>query len=77
MHGGSGVADDADRQARRLLAASLAAAEQGRLKGGRSFAPLPVMGIPGWCDENADPVSTTLGVFRPGRRGAAANAEAG
>ncbi len=62
-----------------MLAASLAeAAEQGRLKGGRSFAPLPVMGIPGWCDESAAPgFYDDVSVFRPGRRGAAANAEAG
>ena len=36
---------------------------------GRSFAPLPVLGIPGWWPPNADPAfydDTT--VFRPGRR---------
>ena len=36
---------------------------------GRSFAPLPVLGIPGWWPANADPAfydDTT--VFRPGRR---------
>jgi hypothetical protein len=52
------------------LAVSLrAAADAGTLRGGRSFAPLPVMGIPGWCDANADAAyyaDTT--VFRPGRR---------
>lgn len=35
----------------------------------RRFAPLPVMGIPGWCEKNEDPAfyrDTT--VFRPGRR---------
>ncbi|NOV23172.1 DUF3025 domain-containing protein [Cupriavidus necator] len=40
----------------------------GTLRGGRCFAPLPVMGIPGWCDGNASPdfyADTT--VFRPGR----------
>lgn len=53
-----------------LLAESLhAAANGGQLAGGRGFAPLPVMGIPGWCDANAvasfyDDVT----VFRPGRR---------
>ena len=44
------------------------AAEAGTLRGGRCFAPLPVMGIPGWCDDNALPdfyADTT--VFRPGR----------
>ena len=53
-----------------LLAASLAgAAEQGGLNGGRAFAPLPVMGIPGWCDENVDlSFYDDAGVFRPGRR---------
>ncbi|RZT43127.1 DUF3025 domain-containing protein [Cupriavidus agavae] len=53
-----------------LLAASLAgAAEAGRLAGGRSFSPLPVMGIPGWCDGNADPsFYDDVTVFRPGRR---------
>ncbi|QEZ45604.1 DUF3025 domain-containing protein [Cupriavidus oxalaticus] len=44
------------------------AAAAGALRGGRCFAPLPVMGIPGWCDDNASPdfyADTT--VFRPGR----------
>lgn len=60
----------------RLLAASLAAAAgQGALRGGRSFAPLPVMGIPGWCEENADPrFYDDVSVFRPGRRIAASGA---
>jgi hypothetical protein len=62
-----------------MLAASLAeAAEQGRLKGGRSFAPLPVLGIPGWCNENADSrFYDDASVFRPGRRGTGAEALAG
>ncbi|MCA3182265.1 MULTISPECIES: DUF3025 domain-containing protein [unclassified Cupriavidus] len=57
----------------RLLAGSLdAAAGSGRLAGGRSFAPLPVLGIPGWCDDNADPsFYADAGVFRPGRRATA------
>lgn len=45
------------------------AVHAGALRGGRSFAPLPVMGVPGWCDANAAPdfyADTT--VFRPGRR---------
>ncbi|MEM5430153.1 DUF3025 domain-containing protein [Cupriavidus oxalaticus] len=45
-----------------------AAAAAGTLRGGRCFAPLPVMGIPGWCNDNASPdfyADTT--VFRPGR----------
>lgn len=53
-----------------VVATSLeAAVRAGTLRGGRSFAPLPVMGIPGWCDESAEPdfyADTT--VFRPGRR---------
>ncbi|WP_354683195.1 DUF3025 domain-containing protein [Cupriavidus necator] len=53
-----------------VLAESLqAAVRAGALRGGRSFAPLPVMGIPGWCDDNAQPdfyADTT--VFRAGRR---------
>jgi hypothetical protein len=52
------------------FAASLAdAASHARLLGGRSFSPLPVMGIPGWCTGNEDPAyyaDTT--VFRPGRQ---------
>jgi len=38
----------------------------------RDFRPLPVMGIPGWCEANADAgfYSDTT-VFRPGRRTAA------
>ncbi|SOY87267.1 DUF3025 domain-containing protein [Cupriavidus taiwanensis] len=44
------------------------AAAAGKLRGGRCFAPLPVMGIPGWCGDNASSdfyADTT--VFRPGR----------
>lgn len=54
------------------LAASLAdAAELGALRGGRGFAPLPVLGIPGWCDENKAPsFYDDAAVFRPGRRAA-------
>nr|WP_315594335.1 DUF3025 domain-containing protein [uncultured Cupriavidus sp.] len=53
-----------------LLADSLArAAGQGGLSGGRSFAPLPVMGIPGWCAENESPAFyDDTSVFRSGRR---------
>jgi len=36
---------------------------------GRSFAPLPVLGIPGWWPQNADPAFyDDATVFRPGRR---------
>ncbi|PWK38500.1 DUF3025 domain-containing protein [Cupriavidus plantarum] len=49
------------------LAASLEAARD-TLRG-RSFAPLPVMGVPGWCADNADPAYyDDRSVFRPGRR---------
>ncbi len=53
-----------------LLAASLAgAAQRGALAGGRGFAPLPVMGVPGWSADNADPAFyDDAGVFRAGRR---------
>jgi hypothetical protein len=35
----------------------------------RVFAPLPVLGIPGWCAENSDPAYyDDTAVFRPGRR---------
>ncbi|SOY54476.1 DUF3025 domain-containing protein [Cupriavidus taiwanensis] len=44
------------------------AAAAGTLRGGRCFAPLPVMGIPAWCDDNASPdFYTDTTVFRPGR----------
>ncbi|WP_265919374.1 DUF3025 domain-containing protein [Cupriavidus nantongensis] len=53
-----------------VLATSLqSAADAGALRGGRSFAPLPVTGIPGWCEDNADPdFYADATVFRPGRR---------
>lgn len=53
-----------------MLAQSLAtAAKAGALRGGRSFAPLPVLGIPGWCNDNAEPgFYADTAVFRPGRR---------
>ncbi len=35
----------------------------------RDFRPLPVMGIPGWCADNADAAFySDTNVFRPGRR---------
>ena len=38
----------------------------------RDFRPLPVMGIPGWCDANEDAAFySDTGVFRPGRRATA------
>ncbi|WP_432259224.1 DUF3025 domain-containing protein [Cupriavidus sp. TMH.W2] len=53
-----------------MLAESLVgAARAGTLRGGRSFAPLPVMGIPGWCGDNADSgFYADTSIFRPGRR---------
>ncbi|RPH45333.1 MAG: DUF3025 domain-containing protein [Burkholderiales bacterium] len=49
----------------RALARSL---EPGRL-GSRAFCPLPVMGVPGWCDANRDPAFyNDAAVFRSGRR---------
>ncbi|MDQ0141134.1 DUF3025 domain-containing protein [Cupriavidus necator] len=51
------------------LALSLDQADAaGTLRGGRCFAPLPVMGIPAWCGDNASPdFYTDTTVFRPGR----------
>ena len=35
----------------------------------RAFCPLPVMGLPGWCEANRDPAFyNDTAVFRPGRR---------
>jgi len=52
----------------RALADSL---QPGRL-GPRAFCPLPVMGLPGWCDGNGDPAFyNDAAVFRPGRSGGA------
>lgn len=35
---------------------------------GRAFCPLPVMGLPGWCEANTDPAFyNDVAVFRPGR----------
>lgn len=51
------------------VCASLEAAE---LHSGR-FAPLPVLGIPGWCEANRDPAYyADTSVFRRGRRAQAA-----
>ncbi|WP_370650624.1 DUF3025 domain-containing protein [Caballeronia sp. SL2Y3] len=42
----------------------------------RAFAPLPVLGVPGWCDANADAAFyDDTAVFRPGRRSAAGAAK--
>ena len=55
-------------------AAHLAA--PGALASTRAFHPLPILGIPGWTAENADPgYYDDATVFRPGRSGA--NAPAG
>ncbi|MGY8523653.1 DUF3025 domain-containing protein [Paracidovorax citrulli] len=61
--------DGPDRDVDAALAASLAAASDAQALHGRAFAPLPVLGIPGWWEANEDPTfyeDTT--VFRPGRR---------
>jgi hypothetical protein len=52
------------RRRRRSPGSTAAGGVTGRCGAGASqgwprFAPLPVMGMPGWCDENAAPVSTT------------------
>ncbi|KVW02242.1 hypothetical protein WK91_02945 [Burkholderia cepacia] len=40
----------------------------------RDFAPLPVLGVPGWCDANAEPAFyDDPAVFRSGRRSRAAD----
>ena len=37
----------------------------------RAFCPLPLLGMPGWCEANRDPAFyNDDSVFRPGRRGA-------
>ncbi|AOY91775.1 hypothetical protein BKK79_08150 [Cupriavidus sp. USMAA2-4] len=53
------------------VAASLrAAVAQGQFAP-RRFAPLPVLGVPGWCADNGDPAYyEDTAVFRPGRRAA-------
>jgi len=55
-----------------MLAASLDAAVPADAFTSRRFAPLPVLGVPGWCDDNRDPAYyADTAVFRPGRRAAA------
>ncbi|WP_454730925.1 MULTISPECIES: DUF3025 domain-containing protein [Cupriavidus] len=55
------------------LDAAVAASLERRALSSRDFAPLPVLGIPGWCDANRDPdFYADAAVFRPGRRAAAA-----
>ncbi|PLQ02307.1 DUF3025 domain-containing protein [Cupriavidus pauculus] len=61
-----------DQIDRRLAGSLGGAADTARLAGGRSFAPLPVLGIPGWSDDNVYPsFYADTSVFRPGRRVAA------
>jgi hypothetical protein len=55
------------------LDAALAASLEPGALATRAFCPLPVMGLPGWCEANADPAFyNDAAVFRPGRRRAAA-----
>lgn len=59
--------DEQVRHADRALAARLA--EAATLASTRALAPLPVLGIPGWCAANEDPsYYDDLSQFRPGRR---------
>jgi Protein of unknown function (DUF3025) len=44
---------------------------------GREFSPLPVLGVPGWCDANQQEVFfDNTGYFRPGREGPGAPGQA-
>ncbi len=55
----------------RELDAALAASLEPDALDTRALCPLPVMGLPGWCEANADPAFyNDAAVFRPGRRGA-------
>lgn len=57
--------DPAGADPDRLVAAMLAAAEPDS----RAFAPLPVLGVPGWWGDNLQPgFYDDATVFRPGRR---------
>ncbi|MCZ8103767.1 MAG: DUF3025 domain-containing protein, partial [Burkholderiales bacterium] len=54
------------------LDAALAASLEPRMLDARAFCPLPVMGLPDWCEANADPgFYNDAAVFRPGRLRAA------
>ena len=61
---------DWDEGARRgWLDAHVAAGFDARLPSSRGFAPLPVLGVPGWWPANRDPrFYEDAQVFRPGRR---------
>jgi hypothetical protein len=63
---------DWDEGARRgWLDAHVAAGFDARLPSSRGFAPLPVLGVPGWWPANADAgFYGDTQVFRPGRRAA-------
>jgi hypothetical protein len=51
------------------LDAALAASLVPQAMSSRLFCPLPVMGLPGWCEANRDPAFyNDPAVFRPGRR---------
>ncbi|KAF1029591.1 MAG: hypothetical protein GAK40_00419 [Burkholderia plantarii] len=63
-----------DEAARRAwLDAHVAASFDARLPSRRGFAPIPVLGVPGWWGPNTEPgFYDDAQVFRPGRRDAAA-----
>lgn len=45
-----------------------------QLRSTRELAPVPILGVPGWCAENAcESYYDNAGYFRPGRAGAARN----
>jgi hypothetical protein len=54
---------DADRQLALYLW------EGSRIGKGRDLAPVPVLGVPGWCSDNeVEAFYDNTGYFRPGRR---------
>jgi hypothetical protein len=72
VHAPAALAAFLDERAAALLAAP------GALASTRAFHPLPILGIPGWTAENADPgYYDDVTVFRPGRGGKMKQASAG
>ncbi|HPA90585.1 MAG TPA: DUF3025 domain-containing protein [Quisquiliibacterium sp.] len=69
VHADPGDASPADPAGRAALDAGLAPALSAADLRPSAFAPLPVLGIPGWWAPNADPAFyRDAAVFRPGRR---------
>lgn len=65
-HGFPGLATDRQLEA---LDARVAREVAESLDGTGSLAPLPLLGLPGWCADNADPAYyDDVSQFRPGRR---------